>query len=58
MLVKRCVKAIEDEIEHQMAGKRKTLNLSCCGCLRDIVKRAARQPGAVSHGISARLLWF
>eukprot|EP01043_Picozoa_sp_COSAG02_P029976 COSAG02_NODE_1892_length_10483_cov_5.538424_1_plen_580_part_10 len=40
------MKAIEDEIEHQMAGKRKTLNLSCCGCLKDIVKRAARQPGA------------
>jgi hypothetical protein len=47
LLVKRCVKAIEAEIAHQLSGKRKTLNLSCCNCLKDIVKRAARQPGAL-----------
>ena len=44
-LVKRCIKAIESEIKHQTAGKRKTLDLSCCNCLKDIVKRAGRQPG-------------
>ena len=43
--MKRCVKAIENEIEHQKAGKRKTLNLACCKCLKEIVKRAGRQAG-------------
>lgn len=57
MLVNRCVKAIEAEIKHQTASKRKTLNLSCCSCLKDIVKRAARQLGAcstISAGMSRR----